>query len=807
MQSTAAKQSLFFVLQSTTAEMFLSKCIATFIFMSLLHAASGSSCCQHPPGDISEDNCRHVIVSKTEQPASAGLQIALIIPPQSCSVNITEHAPSNNIIVIKSDSEKKIFGRISEINGVTVHLAGAEFSYMRLKKGLCPGQCIFSKGTTNESVTVEIVYVNNNPGITFEFYEPKENTSSSHHNHTQPSVHDTPQNQQPYLHNGELRRRYPPYGSQQYAWKNTGRYQHRGYAPPKNRLPGHNNISHATYYRRPKLPYHRPSPYNSRPYRHYLPGVPPIVPPNTQTRLTSRENRTKTQLYNNWNRGLRHPVIIPSRNPVDYNRVNYRHYPRIIPNRINNRHIYNPRINKQHFPRIPPRHDYKNKPLLPGNRDLSVKQHPRFIEHSEKINLQHSTVPEKRTHLIDENSNTVEFYDWKIAGFTECSRTCGGGIQQTRIVCVKIKSQVTVTADNCNNSTVPAKQKVTCNTGPCQPSWQTGNWSSCSTSCGPGTQTRTIECTQILSPSTTLKVSAERCNKTPRPAAVRQCQNNPCGKWLVKAWGRCKPECGQGSRRKRLVKCVSPHLGTSIPGRFCPKPKPHRTELCQAQHCPPKWYVSKWSNKCSSNCGSGFTTRQVICVSNEGNLLSSSRCDREKKPEFKTPCSSSHPCGGIWFTGAWSECSADCGKGQRTREVACLKKFGLNSLHVVSEENCQDEKPVTQENCVVSSCDTDWFLTEWSECSSTCGEGQQTRQVKCFNKEFKPSTNCTEMPPKTKKCNLHSCRVPSTKIDHSCIDKYGHKNCQLVMRARLCNNPVYKQKCCVTCSQQNSSLH
>ncbi|GAB1605979.1 uncharacterized protein LOC115217908 [Argonauta hians] len=771
-------------------------------FFLLLHVTSGSKCCLHPAEDSIKERCQHVSLSNSEQPSYLGLHHVFTVPPQSCHINITEHLPTDNIIVVKTNSKKRVFGRISDMKGVTDQLAGAQFHFSRFKEGSCPGQCLNSNGTTNESITVEVLYVSKNPGITLEYYGAAKNTSASHQ---ASSIYDRPQNQQPYPHNPESRRRYRNYGHAQYARRNTSKYQRRVYAPPNN------SSSFSNYHRRPRLPYHHPSPYNNRQYRHYRPAIRPVVLPNSETRQAApRENRTRSQLYNSWNRRIQHPAIIPTRKPVDYNRVNYRHYPRIIPNRINNRQAYNPRINNRHFPRVvPPTQSYTNKLLHSKHEDLSVKQHPSYVEGDQNVKSPLNSLPDEETSsLISRIAHGIEFYEWKIAGFTECSRTCGGGIQQTRVVCVKVKSQVIVTAENCNNSTVPNKQEVTCHTEQCEPSWQAGNWSSCSTSCGPGSRTRTIECTQIISRTTTLKVSAERCSvTTPKPAATEQCHNNPCARWSVEAWSKCNPECGPGSTRKRLVKCVSSHLGTSIPGRFCPRPRPRRSELCENQNCPPKWYVSKWSGKCSSNCGEGITTRQVICVSSEGQLISSSRCDPQKKPKVQSPCSSTHPCGGTWFTGVWSECSADCGEGQRTREVTCLKAFGTNSLHVVSEENCQDKKPATQERCTVTSCHTDWYYTEWSDCSTTCGKGQQMRQVKCFNKDFKPSSNCSESspPPRSRPCNQQSCEInhQSSRIaDHSCFDRYGHKNCQLVMRARLCNNSLYKKRCCITCSRQ-----
>lgn len=152
-----------------------------------------------------------------------------------------------------------------------------------------------------------------------------------------------------------------------------------------------------------------------------------------------------------------------------------------------------------------------------------------------------------------------------------------------------------------------------------------------------------------------LKVSAERCGEANRPAIIQQCHNDPCAKWLVKNWSKCKPECGPGSIRKRIVKCVSGHLNTSIPARYCPKPRPQRIERCAPDHCPPRWFLSDWSGQCSKSCGEGITTRQIVCATENGNTLPPERCDNNDKPEIRKTCENAYPCGGAWFVGKWSQ--------------------------------------------------------------------------------------------------------------------------------------------------------
>ena len=197
------------------------------------------------------------------------------------------------------------------------------------------------------------------------------------------------------------------------------------------------------------------------------------------------------------------PNIIPSRAFI-----NRKPYPPIIPSRNINPQFHSVTGNERHSPVFyPGRNPVHNPPSQPTRfagaaSGLSIRRRPIHIENTDTSSSSYSYITNQAQPLEIPTDDRFESYEWKIAGFTDCSRTCGGGFQQTKIVCVKIRSQVTVTAENCNHTQVPTQQEVSCNADPCPPSWETGNWSACSTTCGPGTQKRSIECTQTISRGT-----------------------------------------------------------------------------------------------------------------------------------------------------------------------------------------------------------------------------------------------------------------------------------------------------------------
>lgn len=114
-------------------------------------------------------------------------------------------------------------------------------------------------------------------------------------------------------------------------------------------------------------------------------------------------------------------------------------------------------------------------------------------------------------------------------------------------------------------------------------SWEAGDWTSCSRSCGPGTQHRQLRCRQEFGAGGS-SVPLERCGHLPRPNITQPCQLRLCGHWEVRsAWsqvsgtrqtgsGRVEGLVGTGSwrggfptlfNRKKLLASKVP-CGTSI---------------------------------------------------------------------------------------------------------------------------------------------------------------------------------------------------------------------------------------------------
>ncbi|XP_062579392.1 thrombospondin type-1 domain-containing protein 4-like isoform X1 [Saccostrea cucullata] len=411
--------------------------------------------------------------------------------------------------------------------------------------------------------------------------------------------------------------------------------------------------------------------------------------------------------------------------------------------------------------------------------------------------VQYNNMLDNKPRLSANNIPDPTLYEWRIVGFTECSLTCGRGVQQTKVVCVKKDRNLIVTHDNCVPSARPAIQTIECNTRICPPGWDIGNWSDCSVSCGRGMQTRPVVCVQRISSSSRLDVQSSKC-PSPRPESSRSCMNKPCAEWKIGEWQKCSSVCGKGERRRTVV-CQSVE-GQNVTGDRCEINKPPDTQTCDMGSCAQGWFHSQWSRKCYPSCGRGHRSRTVYCSAPDGAQMSEAKC-QTRKPKQKRPCRNKRPCGGYWFAGPWSECSSTCGSGKKERSVICVKKLDKKLFTIVGKENCRGrDKPKTEAPCEqLPPCQPSWFMTPWSKCSASCGTGTKTREIRCMDPDLAPSSTCpaNKKPSQRNICNTQPCPDESIQQDPSCKD--GYKFCQLAGPARLCSYPFYQENCCSSC--------
>ncbi|XP_053127963.1 thrombospondin type-1 domain-containing protein 4 isoform X2 [Hemicordylus capensis] len=291
-------------------------------------------------------------------------------------------------------------------------------------------------------------------------------------------------------------------------------------------------------------------------------------------------------------------------------------------------------------------------------------------------------------------------HNWKQVGMTECTTTCGKGSQYPIFHCVNRNTHEEVSESYCDTSTKPTPEEEACNIFPCPAFWDIGEWSECSKTCGLGMQHRQVLCRQIYA-NRTLTVQPYRCHHLEKPETTSTCQLKICSEWQIRTeWTSCSVPCGVG-QRTRDVKCVS-NLGDVVDDEECNmKLRPIDIENCDMGPCAKSWFLTEWSDRCSIECGTGTQQREVICIrktENSFDMLNPYECSFLERPPSQQNCYLK-PCGAKWFSTEWSTCSKSCEGGFRVREVRCL------SDDMTPSPKCDPQlKPEEKEQCNTQDC-------------------------------------------------------------------------------------------------------
>ncbi|PIK50581.1 putative A disintegrin and metalloproteinase with thrombospondin motifs 7 [Apostichopus japonicus] len=148
-----------------------------------------------------------------------------------------------------------------------------------------------------------------------------------------------------------------------------------------------------------------------------------------------------------------------------------------------------------------------------------------------------------------------------------------------------------------------------------------------------------------------------------------------------------------------------------------------------------EWKRDEWT-PCSTTCGNGTQRSIVRCVGMMEGAVDDSYCEGSKPDDKQRSCNE-HTCPASWWIGPWQSCSVSCGEGVQKRSVFCIRSLSSDEQMAISDATCiqhgAEAKPATALTCSNYACpsEMDWRVGNWSECSSSCGEGTQQRDVEC----------------------------------------------------------------------------
>ncbi|KAK9497779.1 hypothetical protein O3M35_003703 [Rhynocoris fuscipes] len=185
---------------------------------------------------------------------------------------------------------------------------------------------------------------------------------------------------------------------------------------------------------------------------------------------------------------------------------------------------------------------------------------------------------------------TGKTYTWKMKGYTHCSASCLGGVQESIIMCVQEDDEKVVGPFLCSSETRPEALTQTCNDHPCPPRWNYSEFEGCSKPCGMGIQTREVECIHEVTRGgdNTVVVPDHMCPQPP-PTDRQHCNILDCPvAWHTSEWSKCSKRCG-GGVKTRSVECkqvmAQNHVVPRLPSQ-CPKNRPPDRRPCNTKPCP-----------------------------------------------------------------------------------------------------------------------------------------------------------------------------------------------------------------------------
>ncbi|XP_062336365.1 SCO-spondin [Osmerus eperlanus] len=350
-----------------------------------------------------------------------------------------------------------------------------------------------------------------------------------------------------------------------------------------------------------------------------------------------------------------------------------------------------------------------------------------------------------------------EWTEW-----SRCDVMCGGGVRRRNRTCSDPPPKNG--GRDCGGMTL---QSQSCNSQPC------GSGTDTQTGCSNGmvlVQERDCQAAMLdpCPPTCSDLSSATNCSSTCLPGC--RCapglflQNGRCvsSSQCLCHWGGLTLKPGHTFTWESCHTCVCQHGLVTCDNSSC-------VALCD-------W--SAWSSwtPCDSTCGVGIQQRYRSTVSPPGgSRVQPCSGDSAEARQCYTPCPPGPDQeGALWGEWTvWSDCSKTCFNhvdqvGLRRRFRSCNHTHSHTLNHTLShtlnhtlltsgcEGHTEEQEPCNTVHCPVAGGWSDW--SPWSQCSSDCDSGVQTRRRSCNTPSPQQGgTTCPGPHIQTRDCNSHPC--------------------------------------------------
>lgn len=284
------------------------------------------------------------------------------------------------------------------------------------------------------------------------------------------------------------------------------------------------------------------------------------------------------------------------------------------------------------------------------------------------------------------------------------------------------------------------------------------DWTPCPVTCGSSIRSRRRSCTN---PSPAfggrvclgLDTQQEFCAFSPCPAPVPPPTNGGWSHWTH--WNQCSKPCNNGYQKRRRF-CDNPT--PSHNGSYC-NGESAQYQTCHEHHCPEIRIWSDWTPWLHSNYSTAtrksveLKRYKVACQAkvDDPSMVTMLPYRIEEKTCSGPECHQTDfkSVDGQWSEWVdWSACSKSCGNGTQFRTRQCNEPTPIGNGIPCSGHGRE------LRSCNGGSCESTWSCwSDYSDCSTTCGQGYRHRQRSCTAGTC-PGDRIQSMPCDTGPCSL-----------------------------------------------------